>query len=287
MQDPNYLFLAMRKLAREVGGTLRPWRGRRHPMTMLDVDGINGAVIVERPAESSEEEPRTILSFACRPNGRLILGPETVVSRLAKWFGRRDLEIGDAEFDRRFLIRGGPAVWVRKVLGEPAREQIRALAEFATDARGTVTLGVDVGPTGVRIHCRLDLALAPFRLIRFTQAGIAFLRTFCIRRPAGVEILGASEAAEGGNCPVCGDALCAPMRRCDVCRTLHHVDCWEYLGGCAIFACASARKRRAQESAARRAESAARRVGTVVRRRGRRRRVARDRWPYASGGMRD
>lgn len=42
-----------------------------------------------------------------------------------------------------------------------------------------------------------------------------------------------------GSCPVCGDELEADPRRCPRCETPHHPDCWEYVPGCAIFACAS------------------------------------------------
>jgi hypothetical protein len=41
-----------------------------------------------------------------------------------------------------------------------------------------------------------------------------------------------------GPCPVCGRQVGRPIAACPSCRTAHHVDCWEYNGGCAIYACA-------------------------------------------------
>lgn len=41
-----------------------------------------------------------------------------------------------------------------------------------------------------------------------------------------------------GRCPVCGDGVGSAPRACPRCRTPHHPECWEYVPGCAIFACA-------------------------------------------------
>lgn len=52
----------------------------------------------------------------------------------------------------------------------------------------------------------------------------------------GVEILEAAPTGEG-DCPVCSHPLSEETVRCAKCRTPHHKDCWEYLGGCATYAC--------------------------------------------------
>lgn len=38
-------------------------------------------------------------------------------------------------------------------------------------------------------------------------------------------------------CPVCAEGVEGEGRRCERCETLHHADCWDYLGHCAIFGC--------------------------------------------------
>lgn len=44
---------------------------------------------------------------------------------------------------------------------------------------------------------------------------------------------------EGGECPVCGDALGSPAAqvRCERCGTGHHPECWSYAGQCSVFGC--------------------------------------------------
>lgn len=42
----------------------------------------------------------------------------------------------------------------------------------------------------------------------------------------------------GRPCPVCGDAVAeGPARRCPSCETPHHPECWEWVEGCARYAC--------------------------------------------------
>ena len=38
-------------------------------------------------------------------------------------------------------------------------------------------------------------------------------------------------------CPVCASQIDGEVHACERCDTPHHVDCWEYAGGCAIFGC--------------------------------------------------
>lgn len=40
------------------------------------------------------------------------------------------------------------------------------------------------------------------------------------------------------DCPVCGASIEVAPRLCPRCDTPHHHDCWEYVPGCAVFACA-------------------------------------------------
>ena len=40
-------------------------------------------------------------------------------------------------------------------------------------------------------------------------------------------------------CPVCASRIGGEVHTCERCDTPHHTDCWDYNGGCAIFACSS------------------------------------------------
>ena len=42
-------------------------------------------------------------------------------------------------------------------------------------------------------------------------------------------------------CPVCAESLAGHIRRCTQCGAVHHDECWQYNGRCAVYACASTR----------------------------------------------
>jgi hypothetical protein len=42
-----------------------------------------------------------------------------------------------------------------------------------------------------------------------------------------------------GPCPICGACLSRPTASCPRCHTAHHLECWEYNGGCSIYGCES------------------------------------------------
>lgn len=68
-----------------------------------------------------------------------------------------------------------------------------------------------------------------------------------VRRPvvldqAAIEWIHYSQAegVERGRCPVCADPLVVgPICACRLCESAHHIECWEYAGGCARYACGS------------------------------------------------
>jgi hypothetical protein len=57
-----------------------------------------------------------------------------------------------------------------------------------------------------------------------------------------VPVGSAPHAATGANCPTCQTLIAAnePAVLCPTCSTPHHQECWDEVGGCAIYGCASA-----------------------------------------------
>jgi hypothetical protein len=46
--------------------------------------------------------------------------------------------------------------------------------------------------------------------------------------------------SDSNRCPVCRDPLAEPIQSCPTCETPLHLECAQYIGGCARFACAEA-----------------------------------------------
>lgn len=51
---------------------------------------------------------------------------------------------------------------------------------------------------------------------------------------------GALQPTGAGFCPVCHGRMTVP-RSCPSCATPHHVDCWQYNGGCGMYGCGGGR----------------------------------------------
>ena len=61
-----------------------------------------------------------------------------------------------------------------------------------------------------------------------------------VRAPAGgapVPVV----VRRGAHCRVCGTEFHRPAVACPACETPHHGDCWEFAGGCAVYACRGGR----------------------------------------------
>ncbi|MDQ3035403.1 MAG: DUF3137 domain-containing protein [Myxococcota bacterium] len=59
----------------------------------------------------------------------LALARQGRLAGLARLVGVQDIQLGDAEFDRRFVVKGGPDVLVREALTPPVRRALVALDE--------------------------------------------------------------------------------------------------------------------------------------------------------------
>jgi hypothetical protein len=61
------------------------------------------------------------------------------------------------------------------------------------------------------------------------------------RLAEGIAIVAAGPAAPADAgppvCKVCGDPITEEHVVCSACRTPHHRDCWQFVGGCSIFGC--------------------------------------------------
>jgi hypothetical protein len=201
----------------------------------FDVDGV--PAVLTYGTGGDDRSAFTRVRFQLAPAGILRIVPEGLFASLRKAFGAQDVDLGDPGFDGRFLVQGSPEPWVREVLDVTTRRQILRLADLGASFWRGAHVSLEAGPGGVTIFCRRDFADDGSQLVAFLDGAIAVFRN--LRTPAteGIRILPAEEHAGRGDCPVCASPLDAAPRHCPTCRTPHHRDCWEYFGGCAIYAC--------------------------------------------------
>jgi hypothetical protein len=52
-----------------------------------------------------------------------------------------------------------------------------------------------------------------------------------------------ARVGKGSHCLVCENSLESDAVSCPACATLHHQECWDYVGGCSTYGCRFASRR--------------------------------------------
>lgn len=206
----------------------------------LRIDGVAGEVTFGDRRANYPGWTRVIFDWAS--DRRLRVAPEVFSSRIRRLFGGSDIEFDDPAFDQGFWVESSHPMWARDVLGREARRGLMNLRRAALlDGPGTVTL--DIGPAGVVLRITQVMVDNSAALGGLVELAIAILhRAKGLVAEAGVTLEQVRTRA-GSTCPVCGQAVADEALPCPTCRTPHHLDCWKYFGGCAIFGCRTRMRR--------------------------------------------
>lgn len=200
-------------------------RSRQVAVTPLSVDAGSRTALFEVTAPWFDDQFRVEL-FA-----------EGWFSRVKRRLGMKDIEVDDPPFDREFVVASNDEPRCRALLNEDVRQRLQALR------RGDEQFSVSIQGGQFRATCRLGDAE---RLIPFVDRLLALHRELIEsdnplmppeddgprppRRLASVEI-------PRYICQVCGERIQQRHVECKGCRTPHHRECWEYLGGCSTYGC--------------------------------------------------
>lgn len=225
---------AMEAAAQRFSGQIEKsfWSGQS---LRFEVEGV--------PAEltyfggTDKAPPWTKVHFSW-PGPALRLGPERTWASIKKFFGAEDIQVGDQRFDDAFLIQGEPS-WVNKALTPQAQSLIWTLyglgatSGFWGRSKG---INLDVTPAGVILKCMRNHVRTRDDLLVFLETSVALLSALK-RANGGAISLSVAEVVKAGKCPVCSDSSGQITKRCKGCNSAYHPECWDYLGGCAIFGC--------------------------------------------------
>ncbi|MBI2933806.1 MAG: hypothetical protein HYY16_19355 [Planctomycetes bacterium] len=194
--------------------------------------------------ESNDERPHfyTQLTFTIASGWphRVEIFPQRFNEHDVRYLNVDDLEIGEPEFDRRFVIKANDAGFVKEFLDAPTRWAVDELRNMAGNDR--ILLSINSSRLMVRkqsVIARLD------QLERFAQlSGQIYDRIIQFwQRANGIEIIDAPvDGRQDPHCQVCGTGIppenCVYCRRC---KTPHHPDCWSFNDGCSTYACGEKR----------------------------------------------
>jgi len=194
------------------------------------VDGVPAALTIRHGAMRLPEWTR--VRFDAGRERRWRVTPRSL-GKFEPLRGGVEAPSGEAAFDRHYRIdvepgRDLPASW---------RRLVAVAGQVGTERRTIPGAGLDVGPAGVTVTNYRSLMDRPRDLEAFVDSAIELFREIRGLGHPGVE-LAPLHIRPSGTCPVCSHDVGPDGRVCPGCTTAHHADCWDYFGGCSIYACA-------------------------------------------------
>ena len=239
-------FRAYRQLATKYHGRYEN-RGMSDPPTVsFNYNGstVRVGLAPQFPGQPTFPRTRVVARFARGLPFRLELAPVGRPAPAQPPKGTRPVRVGDAEFDRAFIVQANDPEMARDFLTAPVRWALVNLQKLGPP--GGMLLSINPERMLVQVDRNLGASVdslaggvrEALAIHDGLQSGVAS------RLGEGVSIVaaGPASAADAGppTCKVCGDAIngTGPSRVfCSTCRTPHHRDCWDFIGACSVFGC--------------------------------------------------
>jgi hypothetical protein len=172
---------------------------------------------------------------------------EDWTTRLAKWLGvTREIEVGDPEFDERFLLETEDRAPARQMLVN--REVRRAI--HTAFSKGVRELKIGGHTIQARLPANDFAGARRTSILRELEALAGALE----RPPLAVAVLEGSVRAVTdkrgrARCPYCREGISGEepdLVACRQCETVLHDECWRELGRCPVLGCRGRHPQRAR-----------------------------------------
>ncbi len=136
------------------------------------------------------------------------------------------------------VVHGNDSGWAQRVLDAEVIDRLRMMLVHDIDRATWLT--IERGQ--LRLHCAGALRERS-SLERFLRVAWQLYDCLALSCPEGVAFLSGREGvAVKARCPVCTQPIEVAPAICAGCQTPHCPDCWDYHGGCAVFACGDKRR---------------------------------------------
>ncbi|MBC8351378.1 MAG: hypothetical protein H8E66_05295 [Planctomycetes bacterium] len=181
--------------------------------------------------------------------------PEGVLSRVGKFLGMGDVEIGSPRFDADYVIAGSDVRELQEFLTPPVQHCINELRAFGREyqsfrgyddryhsRQGDIYFAVNGGQMQIK---KLGYLRDYGQLERFVLLSLALYDQSLVTSAKGIEFVETKPTATlslaEAICQICGEMVKLDAVFCRTCKTPHHKDCWEYYGACSTYGCGQRR----------------------------------------------
>jgi len=234
-RDPSRLPM-LRRLARRVGGNVVEGGWFSETSVAFRIAGRDASLTFFGGSKRSPPYSRVSVSLGGLAPGTLHVLEDGFGMYFLKLFGAQDLTIGDAAFDRDYVVKATPESFAAKIFAPERRADVIRTVRLL---KGFSDPTIDVTPQQLTVTVRRYLR-DETAITTLISAAMAFL-DYVLNEPVAAGIVLGELTAAGGRCPVCGTELRGPTVTCAQCRAAQHAECWTYMGRCSTYGCAGRR----------------------------------------------
>lgn len=156
--------------------------------------------------------------------------PETLSDAMKKFIGMQDIQIGNPDFDSRFVVQSNDVVELMDFLRPEVQAAIYSLGTNAV-------LNISGGRAQLDREVKFsDPAMIQSVVRQFVDSYFIMCTSF-VDAKTSIEVTAVSLDTTEAVCMVCGEPINDRRVVCRTCTTPHHRECWEYLGQCSTYAC--------------------------------------------------
>lgn len=236
-------FRAYRQLAQRYQGKYES-RGLSEPPTISFAHNgshVRVGLAPTVPGQTLPPRTRVVARFARGLPFRLELAPVSRPAPTQAPKGTRVVRVGEETFDRGFVTQANDADITREFLSPGVRWSLENLRKLCPPSGMLISINPERLLVQVDRNLGLSTDALDFAVYEALQVHDQLLTSVRARLAEGIAIVGvgpSSEAEDGPPvCKVCGESITDARVLCTSCRTPHHRDCWQFVGGCSIFGC--------------------------------------------------
>ena len=227
---------AFQQLAARFGGTSQGGGFFEKPSAHFNYQGVSTLVDTYSTGGKHPKHYLQLRIYWPQNDLRCEVYPEGFFLRLGKMLGMEDVEIGSPHFDRDYIISGGSAATLSKLLSPSVQQPIDQLRHWT--GNGDIYILWSNGVLLVKKRCRVHRFPD---LLQFTTLALQLFDAAMATRSEGITFVATTQhkeiADEPAVCQICGDEIIREIVYCRSCKTPHHLDCWQYYGACSVYGC--------------------------------------------------